>query len=111
VPGKFEVKQSASGTYFFNLLAGNGQVVMTSEMYQAKASALKAIESVRKNAPMDERYARKESHNGKFYFVLKAGNHQVIGQSQMYTTLAARDAGMSSVRSNSPDAVVSDLTS
>jgi uncharacterized protein len=47
--GKFEIKKASNGEFFFNLLAGNGQIVLSSEMYKAKASAQNGIESVRKN--------------------------------------------------------------
>lgn len=47
---KFELKQAKSGQYHFNLKAGNGQIIATSEMYESKASALNGIESVRTNA-------------------------------------------------------------
>jgi uncharacterized protein YegP (UPF0339 family) len=33
--GKFEVKLSGSGKYMFNLKAGNGQVILTSELYES----------------------------------------------------------------------------
>jgi uncharacterized protein YegP (UPF0339 family) len=49
--GKFVLKKGSSGKYHFNLVAGNGQIVATSESYERKASALKGIESVKKNAP------------------------------------------------------------
>ena len=48
--GKFELKQAKNGDYHFNLLAGNGQIIMSSEMYKTKASAENDIESVKKNA-------------------------------------------------------------
>ncbi len=47
---KFELKTAKSGQFHFNLKAGNGQVIATSEMYESKASALNGIESVRSNA-------------------------------------------------------------
>jgi uncharacterized protein YegP (UPF0339 family) len=49
--GKFELKTAKSGQFHFNLKAGNGQIIATSEMYESKASALNGIESVRNNAP------------------------------------------------------------
>ena len=49
--GKFVLKKGDSGKYHFNLVAGNGQVIATSETYERKRSALADIESVRKNAP------------------------------------------------------------
>ncbi|WP_312234708.1 YegP family protein, partial [Stutzerimonas nitrititolerans] len=48
--GKFQLKKASNGQFHFNLLAGNGQVVLSSEQYQAHASALNGIDSVRKNA-------------------------------------------------------------
>ncbi|MEO6293300.1 MAG: YegP family protein, partial [Burkholderiaceae bacterium] len=82
--GKFEIKKSKNDKFFFNLLASNGQIILSSEMYESKASALNGIASVQKNAADDKRYARLEGKGKAPYFTLKAGNHQVIGQSQMY---------------------------
>ncbi len=108
--GKFEVKTAKSGQTHFNLLAGNGQIILQSEMYETKASALNGIASIQKNAGMDERYDRLVSKSGKPYFTIKAGNHQVIGQSQQYESEAGRDNGIESVKKNAPDAEVVDLT-
>jgi uncharacterized protein len=108
--GKFEVKTAKSGQTHFNLLAGNGQIILQSEMYESKASALNGIASIQKNAGMDDRYDRLVSKSGKPYFVIKAGNHQVIGQSQQYESDAGRDNGIESVKKNAPDAEVVDLT-
>ena len=108
--GKFEVKTAKSGQTHFNLLAGNGQIILQSEMYESKASALNGIASIQKNASMDERYDRLVSKSGKPYFVIKAGNHQVIGQSQQYESEAGRDNGIESVQKNAPEASVVDLT-
>ncbi len=49
--GKFVLKQSNNGKFHFNLVASNGQVIATSQMYESKRAALKGIESVKKNAP------------------------------------------------------------
>lgn len=48
--GKFELKTTKSGQFMFNLKAGNGQIIATSEHYTTKAAALNGIESVKKNA-------------------------------------------------------------
>ena len=55
---KFELKKSKNDKFVFNLLAANGQVILTSEMYESRASALNGIEAVRKNAPNDGRFGR-----------------------------------------------------
>jgi uncharacterized protein YegP (UPF0339 family) len=49
--GKFVLKKGSSGKYHFNLQAGNGQVIATSETYESKSAALNGIESVKTSAP------------------------------------------------------------
>ena len=102
--GKFELKVSDSGKYHFNLKAGNGQIILSSEMYESKSAATNGIASVQKNAPDDGRYERKTSSNGKPFFTLKAGNGEVIGKSEMYESASAMENGIESVKSNAPGA-------
>jgi len=109
--GTFEISKAKDGQFYFRLKAGNGLVILASEMYQAKPGALNGIESVRKSAPVAERYDKLVSKNGKFYFALKAANHQVIGNSEMYESEAARDNGIESVMKNAPGAELADLAS
>jgi uncharacterized protein YegP (UPF0339 family) len=52
VAAKFVLKKGSTGKFHFNLVAGNGQVIATSEAYESKAAALNGIESVQKNAPV-----------------------------------------------------------
>lgn len=108
--GKFVISTRKNGEFQFNLKAGNGEVILASEGYSAKASCLNGIESVRKNASDDNRYEKKEAKNGKFFFNLKAGNGQVIGTSELYESAAGRDKGIDSVKRNAPEANVDDQT-
>lgn len=107
---KFEITTRKNGEFQFNLKAGNGQIVLTSEGYTTKANCVKGIESVKKNSPDDSKFERKDSTNNKFYFNLKATNGQIIGTSQMYTTSASRENGITSVKTNGPIAEVVDLS-
>ncbi len=103
--GKFETfKSEKSGEFYFNLKAGNGQVILSSEGYTTAASRDNGIASVKKNSADDARFDRKEAKNGQFYFNLTATNGQIIGKSEMYTTTAARDNGIESVKKNAPEA-------
>ncbi|AIR05937.1 hypothetical protein JT31_15335 [Cedecea neteri] len=108
--GWFELSKSSDGQFKFVLKAGNGEVVLTSELYKTRASADNGIASVRTNSPLDERFDKKVASNGKFYFNLKAGNHQVIGTSQMYATEQSRDKGVASVKNNGGTETVKDKT-
>jgi uncharacterized protein YegP (UPF0339 family) len=108
--GMFEIKKAKDGEFYFDLKAGNGQIILASEMCVGKSSAENGIESVKKNAPIDAHYERKEAKNGQPMFNLKAANHQVIGTSETYTTTSAREAGIELVKTNAPKAPIHDLT-
>ncbi|MCL4759563.1 MAG: YegP family protein [Rhodocyclaceae bacterium] len=108
--GKFEVYKDQAGEFRFRLKAANGQVILASEGYKAKASCLNGVESVKNNAPDDTKYERKESQSGKPMFNLRATNGQVIGTSQLYESVAARENGIESVKKNAPEAAVEDAT-
>ena len=98
--GYFELKTTKAGKPMFNLKAGNHEIILTSQPYNSMDAAKAGIESVRKNGPNEAMFERKESGKGEPYFVLKASNGQIIGQSEMYTSTAGRDNGIASVMRN-----------
>ena len=104
--GKFEIYKDKAGEFRFRLKASNGQAILASEGYKAKAGCTNGIESVKKNAPSDTNYERNETSSGKYRFNLKSTNSQIIGTSQSYETTEARDNGIESVKNNAPDATV-----
>ena len=106
MPAKFEIRKASNGEFMFNLKASNGEVILTSELYKAKASALNGIESVKKNAGSAKRYDRRVSKDGKPYFALRAGNGQDIGRSEMYESERACEAGIKAVGRAAPGASV-----
>ncbi|MFK0370576.1 YegP family protein [Enterobacter sichuanensis] len=108
--GWFELSKSSDGQFRFVLKAGNGEIILTSELYTSKSAAENGIASVRTNSPQDERYEKKTASNGKFHFNLRAGNHQVIGSSQLYATEQSRDNGIASVKTNGSSQTVKDNT-
>lgn len=108
--GKFVISLRKNGEFQFNLKAGNGESILSSEGYVTKASCINGIESVQKNGTNEARFELLESKNGKFYFNLKAGNGQVIGTSEMYESEAGRKNGINSVMKNVVDAKIEDLT-
>lgn len=104
---KFEIKKDKAGEFRFNLKAGNGQVILSSEGYKAKASCMDGIESVKKNSQSDSNFDRKDSE-GNYRFNLKSTNSQIIGTSESYTTANARENGIESVKTNAKDASTED---
>ena len=118
--GKFQVKAAGKGV-MFNLLATNGQVVATSEVYNKKDSLRRGIASVQANAPVagvEDQTAEKPARipnpkfevyadkAGKFRFRLKAKNGQVVAVGEAYETKKAALAGVASVKKNAPGAKV-----
>ncbi len=108
--GKFVIKKSSDGQFRFNLKAGNGETLLTSELYKAKASALNGIESVKKNSVLDGRFDRKVDKAGHPRFNLKAANGEIIGVSESYSSESARDHGIESIKANAPAAETVDET-
>ena len=107
---RYEIKKTDHGQYFFNLKAGNGEVILTGETYATKQSALESIASVRANAPLDGRYERKIASNSQPYFTLKAANGQTLAKSEMYPGFGAMENGIASVECHAKYAPIADLT-
>ncbi|MEO4015329.1 YegP family protein [Pseudomonas rossensis] len=108
--GWYELSKSTDGQFRFVLKAGNAEIILTSERYTTRSAAENGIASVQVNSPVDARYAKEVAKDGKPYFNLKAANHQVIGNSQRYSSEAARAAGIESVKTNGPSTTIKDQT-
>ncbi len=108
--GWYELSKSSDGQFRFVLKAGNSETILTSELYQAKASAENGIASVQTNCGSADRFEMKTAANGKFMFNLKAANHQVIGTSQMYASEDGRANGIASVKTNGTSKTIKDMT-
>jgi len=108
--GAYEMKTMRDGSFMWNLKAGNGEVILTSQKYKSKASAKKGIASAMKNSAVEARFEQKVARNKKPFFVLKALNGQIIGKSEMYETTRARNNGIKSVGKNGPTSKIKDIT-
>lgn len=118
--GKYVITVSPKGKYHFNLLAGNGEVILSSQMYASQRGALKGINSVTVNAPeaaVVDLTAKKvvsapnpkfeifQGKDGKCYFRLIAKNAKAIGSSEGYNDLTACKNGIKSVKKNATGTV------
>ena len=113
--GKYVITKTDNEKYRFDLLAGNNEVILSSQVYQARKGALKGIKSVTKNAPKapvydstdpkakpvsNPKFEIKKAKNKEVFFELIAGNGEPIGISETYTTMAALKNGIKSVKKN-----------
>lgn len=118
--GKFVIRTTNTGIKF-DLKAGNGEVIATSEVYKSLKSCLNGVESVKKNAPIAnledqtaEEYAKEKCPKfemyidkaGEYRFRLKATNGQTIATSEGYGAKAGCLNGIDSVKRNAPDAEI-----
>jgi uncharacterized protein YegP (UPF0339 family) len=104
--GTFIIKTRTDGSFQFNLKAGNGEIILTSQGYTSKQGCENGIASVKTNATIDRHYHRCEAKDGSPYFNLVAGNGEIIGTSQMYSSNSSRDHGIESVKANAPGAKI-----
>ena len=112
--GKYIIKSTNTGIKF-DLKAGNGEVIATSEVYKAEASCRKGIASVMKNAPIaaiedqtvegfeKQKHPKFEVYTdkaGEFRFRLKARNGEIIATSEGYKAMTSCLNGIDSVKRN-----------
>ena len=115
--GKFVVSQAKTG-YKFDLVAGNGEVIATSQIYKSENTCLKGVDSVRRccvgeiedqtvegfakvKHPKFELYTDKAS---EFRFRLKAKNGQIIAVGESYKKKPSCLNGIESIKKNAPEA-------
>ena len=119
--GKFVIKETNSGKFKFNLKAGNGEIIASSQLYASLKTCKAGAESVRRNAvkanvedqtvegfekvkhPKFEIYLDKA---GEYRFRLKASNGENICASEGYKAKPSCLNGIESVRKNVPEANV-----
>ena len=82
--GKYEVYTDGS-SYYYNLKASNGELLIKSEAYASKDSVLLAIEAIKRNIEVGTISVREDKH-GLYQFVLTAKNHRILVMSANYST-------------------------
>lgn len=107
--GKYLIKKSSNGQFYWVLNASNGQTIITSETYTTKDNCKGGITSS-KGSIYSWNFNKLSAINGQYYFTQIANNNQVLGTSETYTTTNARDNGIEVVKSEAPNASVVDLT-
>ena len=118
--GKFVIRETKTGVKF-DLKAGNGEVIATSEVYASEKSCKNGIASVQKNAPIApvedqtvegytvEKHPKFEVYTdkaGEIRFRLKAINGQIIAVSEGYKAMKSCLYGIESVKKNAVDAKI-----
>lgn len=118
--GKYVVRKTNTGIKF-DLKAGNGEVIASSEVYQSKSACLNGIESIRKNAPIapvedqtvdgfevckNPKFEVYIDKAGEHRFRLTARNGEAIAASEGYSSKGSCLNGIESVKKNADSEVV-----
>ena len=106
----YVVHREQSGLFRFHLQTENGEQILFSETYKEKRSAFVGITSIKKNSQDANRYVKKTAVDGRFYFLLKAANHEAIGRSSFFATAQERDEVMDRVMVRAPYGELKDTT-
>ena len=117
--GKFVIKEAKTG-FKFDLKAGNGEIIATSQIYTTEAACRNGIDSVKNSCvggvedqtaegfetlkhPKFEVYADKA---GEFRFRLKARNGEIVATGEGYKAKASCLNGIESIKKNAPEAEI-----
>ena len=122
--GKFVISEAKTG-FMFNLKAGNGEIIATSQIYKSLDSCKNGIESVKKNVPdlhvedqtvegfetlTNPKFEVYQDKAGEFRFRLKARNGEIIATGEGYKAKSSCMNGIDSIKRNAPDAeIVEDI--
>jgi len=90
-------RNDAGGKFHFRLKSPNGETILASEAYAQKASALNGIQSVKRHAGESSNYEIKAAGGGKWHFILRATNGEIIGVSQLYVDRDGARLGIAAV--------------
>ncbi|WP_316749919.1 YegP family protein [Pedobacter gandavensis] len=106
--GNFIITKRKNGSYKFHLTGGYDQPTLTRNGFKTKSSCIDGISLVIKNSADMNNFERKTATNRKHYFTLKVPNGHIIGTSEKYYSLAARENGIYSVKLNAANAEIID---
>jgi len=98
-PGEFAItRHKDDGKWYFDLVGAKGQILLASQGYVERPSAINGILSIEENGVHAEKYELASTPEGDWRFVLRAGNNQVIGDSSVYRTEEQAQVGIEAAR-------------
>ena len=118
MPHKFQIAPAKNGQ-FIARFSYNGEIMVWSETYAAKASAQNCIASIKKNAPdapvfdltkgesgKGYRFEIDAAKNGETFVRFVAGNGEPMVRSETYRAKASAKNCINSIKKNAPAAVI-----
>jgi uncharacterized protein len=103
---KFVVKAGGEGQYFFSLMSDDGKRLLTGGMSATKADVFNSIAAVKQYARESGRYEKVTTAEGRLSFQLSNASTGILGTSEVYDSVDARDAALLKVMNTSADAAI-----
>lgn len=90
----FEIFFKEDEKYYFRFNDADGEPLLFGKGYTSEKSCTNGIQAIIRAAGDEERYELQETKKGKYFFILKSGNHKEIGRSRIFDTLEEMDGQM-----------------
>lgn len=105
---KFQVFRGEDEKYYFRLNVADGDIILHSDGFRIREGAEKSIELVRLSVYHDDRFKRKISLDGRYYFDILSMDKNILATSRMFETIQDCDRALGLVRDLAPKAIVED---
>lgn len=105
---RFEVIHGPTNQIQYRLYDDKNNLVVTSDGFPSKDACFKAIQGIKENVRIGQRWELK-TLDEKHFFILKAANHAVLAKGGPYKTVEDREKVMTVVR-GAIEAAVQDKT-
>lgn len=107
---KFVITRDHNRKFHFKLQASNGQTILESEGYKAKANAKAGIASVKVHCRQTTQMTCTKTMRGKHMLILRSANGFVIASSPEFATSQECESALGTVRRVAPSAGIVDQT-
>jgi uncharacterized protein YegP (UPF0339 family) len=104
----FQIIRGENQQYYFRLNSADGEIILHSDGFKVRDGAEKGIELIKLSVYHDERFKRKISMDGRYFFEIMSMEKNILGTSRMYDTIQDCDEAISLVKDLAPDAMVVD---
>lgn len=105
--GKWAIKHKGNNEYMAYLLASNGEVLLTSEVYTTIEGAKTGIETIKKNIALDN-FEVVRDKAGRFFYKLKTTANRLLCVGEVYASRQSCNSAIESVKRFAPSAILID---
>jgi uncharacterized protein YegP (UPF0339 family) len=88
---RFEVYKKNNNKYFFKMVDDADEILLSTQEYNEKESALQSIESVKKNVPLPSGIVKQQTADGDYFFNVINATGKVVCRSTTFYSPMLRD--------------------